>query len=141
MLVAVSGTAARGAGDDCVLRVGGVGPDGFFLFDNLPAGTYQIVETQPSHYVDGIETVGSAGGTAEANKITDIELAAGNKTTIDYGDDVAELIAFERVRRDSQSGGNDTAEEQAIDFVLVLEGDWDWPWKPSGSMTPARYSR
>ncbi len=258
------------------------GPDGVFLFDNLPAGTYQVLETQPNDFADGKETVGTAGGTAENNKITDIELAAGehgedylfaetniepesisirlflnstpssrtiirdhlgvkevfiegtsgadtivftagtnshtvtvngkattytasevdvftidagggedsvtlngaagvdqaesmrawgslkgsnymvealnaetlkidgkggtndtavifdsagsddlaagdNKATIDYGDYLAELIAFERVRAVSELGGNDTAEQDAIDFVLMLEGGWDQP--------------
>jgi fimbrial isopeptide formation D2 family protein len=37
--------------------------NGNYTIPNLPAGTYSIVETQPSSLADGKETVGGAGGT------------------------------------------------------------------------------
>jgi uncharacterized repeat protein (TIGR01451 family) len=40
---------------------------GVFTFDNLPPGTWSVVQTQPSGYWDRFETVGSAGGTAPAS--------------------------------------------------------------------------
>lgn len=40
---------------------------GSFLFDNLPPGTWTLVETQPSGYYDRFETAGTAGGTVPAN--------------------------------------------------------------------------
>jgi len=36
---------------------------GLFTFDNLPPGTWIIVETQPAGYYDRFETAGTAGGT------------------------------------------------------------------------------
>jgi uncharacterized repeat protein (TIGR01451 family) len=39
---------------------------GSFLFDKLPPGAWQIVETQPAGYWDRYETVGTAGGVAPA---------------------------------------------------------------------------
>lgn len=47
------------------------GADGSYLFDGLSAGTYQLVETQPSTYLDGRETVGSAGGTVDNSAFDD----------------------------------------------------------------------
>jgi len=41
--------------------------NGEFIFDRLPPGTYQIVETQSSGYWDRFETVGTAGGTKPAD--------------------------------------------------------------------------
>ena len=36
---------------------------GAYLFDDLPAGTYSVTETQPAGYLDGKDTAGSEGGT------------------------------------------------------------------------------
>ena len=57
------------------------GPDGFFLFKDIPAGTYEIVETQPAMYRDGEAMPGSGGGTAQANLLTNIVLEAGEHLT------------------------------------------------------------
>jgi protocatechuate 3,4-dioxygenase beta subunit len=37
---------------------------GFYRFDNLEPGKYGVAETQPEGYLDGLDTAGSAGGTA-----------------------------------------------------------------------------
>lgn len=55
------------------------GPDGYYQFDNLPAGTYEIVETQPDKFMDGKEMAGNLGGTAEDNRITNIVVKAGDQ--------------------------------------------------------------
>ncbi len=36
--------------------------DGTYVFTDLPAGDYQVTETQPADYLDGADTVGSSGG-------------------------------------------------------------------------------
>jgi len=60
---------------------------GAFTFDRLPAGTYQIVETQPSGTFDRNETAGTAGGDvnnaaygsgASSNTISNIVRPAGD---------------------------------------------------------------
>ncbi len=50
---------------------------GVYTFDNLPAGTYTITETQPAGYTDGKDTLGNKGGTAANDKFSGIKLAAG----------------------------------------------------------------
>lgn len=43
------------------------GPDGTYRFDNLFAGSYTIIETQPDTYLDGTTFVGSLGGDSDFN--------------------------------------------------------------------------
>ena len=54
---------------------------GVYTFDNLPAGTYTITETQPGDYTDGKDTLGNKGGTATNDKFSGIVLAAGASGT------------------------------------------------------------
>ena len=50
---------------------------GFYTFDNLPAGTYTISETQPGDYADGKDKLGNKGGTIANDKFSGIVLTAG----------------------------------------------------------------
>ncbi len=57
--------------------------NGFYLFTDLPDGTYTITQTQPGNYYDGKETVGSGGvGTVNnntvSNTISGVTVSAGN---------------------------------------------------------------
>jgi len=38
-------------------------PDGTYTFDNLPPGTYSVIETQPAGFSDSKEVAGTSGGT------------------------------------------------------------------------------
>ena len=61
-----------------VTRTVTTGTDGSYSFTALPAGTYAIVETQPTTggFTDGSETAGTSGGTTTTNdSITGITLA------------------------------------------------------------------
>lgn len=52
------------------------GRNGVYRFTDVPAGTFEVTETQPAGYEDGAETVGDAGGTAAGgDAITGIVLA------------------------------------------------------------------
>ena len=71
VVVTLSGTTAAGA-DICVQRAAltpalactfTTGADGAYSFGDLPAGTYALVETQPSAYADGREGAGTPAGT------------------------------------------------------------------------------
>ncbi len=54
------------------------GWDGRYRFDGLRPGRYQVAETQPNAYGDGIEAAGSAGGlTAVDDVISDIVVGPG----------------------------------------------------------------
>ncbi len=54
---------------------------GVYKFDNLPAGTYTVTETQSSDYTDGKDTLGNKGGTASNDKFSGIVLASGAAAT------------------------------------------------------------
>ena len=51
--------------------------DGFYLFDDLNPGTYNILETQPLEYIDGKDTIGTPGGTTTNDQFSNIVLPAG----------------------------------------------------------------
>jgi hypothetical protein len=60
--------------------------DGAYVFLNLRPGTYTLTEAQPADYAQGINSVGTAGGTA-ANDQFFINLAAGvNGLNYNYGE-------------------------------------------------------
>ena len=51
--------------------------DGTYVFLNLLAGQYTITETQPAGYKQGINSVGTEGGTVSGDRFT-VDLAAGH---------------------------------------------------------------
>jgi hypothetical protein len=53
--------------------------DGFYSFDNLRPGTYQIRQTQPDTFLDGTDTIGTQGGDTEDDLFFNIFLSAGEK--------------------------------------------------------------
>ena len=60
------------------------GSDGSYHFNGLGAGTYRVVESQPSNYLDGKETLGTVGGAAQGTVGADqftITLAASDTAT------------------------------------------------------------
>ncbi len=97
-----------------VVRSTTTGSDGSYLFDNLPPGTYRLVETQPDSYKDGKDNIGTNGGVHGENpglllipndvdpeKIQDlfleIQLSSGD-AAVDY--DFGELNAHDPSKRD-----------------------------------------
>jgi len=50
---------------------------GAYSFTNLRPGMYEITETQPAGYLDGIDTIGTPGGTAGNDTLTGITLIQG----------------------------------------------------------------
>jgi hypothetical protein len=53
------------------------GPDGSYSFWGLRPGTYTVSELQPGGYLDGRDTVGSAGGTLGNDAVSGIALTPG----------------------------------------------------------------
>lgn len=51
--------------------------NGSYLFSGLRPGIYQIDETQPATYLDGIDTIGTPGGTTTNDRFSNINLPAG----------------------------------------------------------------
>ncbi len=51
--------------------------DGSYVFSNLRPGTYAITETQPAGYADGIDSIGTQGGTVGNDQFSNIKLQQG----------------------------------------------------------------
>ncbi len=67
--------------------------NGFYSFNSLPPGTYQITETQPANINDGLESIGTAGGTNTTNDvIEDINLGSGTSASnYNFGEQAASI--------------------------------------------------
>lgn len=57
------------------------GEGGAFAFENLAAGGYELRQVQPVQFLDGKDAVGTAGGVVQNDRVTDINLAAGQQST------------------------------------------------------------
>lgn len=53
------------------------GSDGSYHFDNLPPGAYALQEVQPASYADGLDSLGSMGGTILNDMFANITLPPG----------------------------------------------------------------
>ena len=76
--IQLTGTDARG---NAVALTTTTGSDGTYRFANVVGGSYSLVETQPSGYADGLDTVGSAGGALGNDLISAIHLGAAMDAT------------------------------------------------------------
>ncbi|MCL4232010.1 MAG: choice-of-anchor E domain-containing protein [Dehalococcoidia bacterium] len=72
--IALSGEDATGSP---VNRTTTTSSSGYYLFDGLLAGDYEIVETQPAGYLDGKDTIGSQGGSKSNDHFFAIDLGPG----------------------------------------------------------------
>ena len=105
-------------------------PDGSYRFDNLKAGSYTVIESQPNGLIDGFETfdnlspiAGSAGGT---DAIGTIVLASGES---DLDNNFGELrpsriagLVFEDANR---NGALDDSDRAISGVEIVLNGTDD----------------
>jgi uncharacterized protein (DUF2141 family) len=64
--------------------------NGAYFFGDLPAGTYRVVESQPSGYDDAADLVGTKGGTGGNDETSAIVLVGGDAAT---GYDFTELVS------------------------------------------------
>ncbi|WP_254512907.1 Ig-like domain-containing protein [Anatilimnocola floriformis] len=76
--ITLTGTDVNSA---AVSRTVTTGTDGSYLFDALLPGTYKIKETQPAFMTDGVDVVGSQGGTLSANDEISVTLTQGTTGT------------------------------------------------------------
>jgi uncharacterized delta-60 repeat protein len=72
VLITLTGTDDLG---DAVSQSQLTNSDGAYVFLNLRPGNYTITETQPSGYLQGIDSVGTAGGTLSATDQFSVNLA------------------------------------------------------------------
>jgi uncharacterized repeat protein (TIGR01451 family) len=100
--------------------VGATGADGTWSFTNLRPGTYTVTETQPAGFFDGIDTAGTAGGSAAVNDVVSgIVLAPGTAATGYAFAELAPASVGDRVWRDADGDGVDDPGEAGLPGVTV----------------------
>ncbi len=135
--VAVTLSGTTGFGTDICTYLAGLSPprscnattgtDGSYSFADLPAGTYTLVEAQPSAFADGRETAGTSGGTVNnsafgpavaQNRIAAITLAAGTASTGNlFGELGVAITGY--VFKDPERDGTDAGSEPRLAGVII----------------------
>lgn len=97
--------------------------NGHYKFDNLPPGTYQIVELQPVAYMDGKDSLGSLGGSKTNDVFSAISLPAGGQgVKYDFGEILPSTLSGYVYQDTSAAGRNDgikQADELPIPGTIV----------------------
>ncbi len=95
--------------------------DGTWTAGGLMPGNYRIEEVQPAGYLDGLDAVGSAGGTAQnpGDAMTGIRLLSGQAgVNYDFGELVPSTIRG-RIIADANGNGRYDAGEKLLSGVTV----------------------
>lgn len=116
--ITISGTDV--GGNKVATRTTKTDATGFYQFTELPPGTYTITETQPGGIlVDGIDSIGSLGGTTPANdKLTVTLLPNDNGQNYNFGE-IPPASAFGGVYVDSNRNGRPDPGERPIPGVAI----------------------
>lgn len=97
---------------------------GAYQFDNLRPGNYTLTETQPVGYADGIDTVGTPGGTTSNDQFSNIVLNAGfsgaNNNFGELAPTLADVSGY--VYADANNDGIKQSGESGIADVTVTLG-------------------
>lgn len=117
--ITLSGTDARG---NAVNTTATTNASGVYSFTNVLPGSYQLDETHPITYVDGIDTVGSLGGSNAVNdRFSGLTLTDTNGTGYNLGELPATLSG--RVWRDiDRDGVLDAGEVGIASVTITLSG-------------------
>ncbi|MGL4419508.1 MAG: SdrD B-like domain-containing protein, partial [Gemmataceae bacterium] len=109
-----------------VTRTTTTAADGTYSFVELAAGQYTVTETQPALYNDGLETLGSVGGTVGADVFTAIDLGAGVAATgYNFGErgTTLEGLVFVDFDRDGNIDLVDTGLSGVVLTLLDVNGN------------------
>ena len=116
--VALTGTDINGV---TVSKTTTTAADGTYIFANLLAGTYTVTETQPSAWTDGLDAVGTAGGTAANDATSAIALGGGVQATdYNFGERGAVLSGVVYIDRD-RAGGLSTGDPGLGGVTITLK--------------------
>lgn len=96
---------------------------GYYEFNGLAPGTYTITETQPVGFYDGIDTLGSLGGTIPGNDVLTVTLQE-NDNGVEYNfGEVLGASVFGYVYEDlNRNRRFDTGEPGIPDVIVTISG-------------------
>ncbi len=95
--------------------------NGQYLFDNLPVGIYQVFEHQPATYYEGMEQVGTAGGTLlEQDHIVGINIGSDvHGLNYDFCEHIGVTLSGNVYHDRSNDGVFDRGTEEGIAGVVL----------------------
>ena len=129
--------------NNAVVASTSTGADGSYQFDNLVAGTYRVVETQPAAYRDGTETPGSGITSSTLNDAIAVSLPGGSVST---GNNFGELalangtISGFVYRDDDTSGIRSVGDPGIATTVTLLDGNGNTIATTTTNPTTGAYS-
>jgi fimbrial isopeptide formation D2 family protein/uncharacterized repeat protein (TIGR01451 family) len=101
---------------------------GFYRFDNLYPGVYTLLETQPSGYLDGIDSIGTQGGATGNDVLSNIVLPVSTSTNGEnnnFGELLPARIAGFVYADDDNDGVFDAGESGIGGVTVTLTGTDD----------------
>ncbi len=110
---------------NAVVAITTTGSDGAWSFDGLVAGTYEVAETQPAGFNDGVDTIGSAGGVLDpvGDTVTDIILGPGENATAYNFAEVGTTLSGVVWLDEDQSGTREGSEVGRLEGVKIVLRD------------------
>ncbi len=93
---------------------------GKYEFKGLCAGTYKVTECQPGGYLDGKDTVGSAGGVLGADMIASIALGKNQTSTNNNFGELEKSSLSGYVYEDKDNDGKKDSGEKGIQNVKII---------------------
>lgn len=97
--------------------------DGSYSFIKLRPGTYKVVETQPTNFLDGGTNVGSVGGVAGVNQISSISLPTSvNATSYNFGEILGGSLSGFVYYDPNNNGVKDPTETGISNVIITLVG-------------------
>ncbi len=115
--IALSGNDAAGV---AVSRAVTTDSTGNFAFADVLGGTYTLTETQPAAYADGLDAVGTAGGTLSNDIVTAISLPAGTAATGYLFGELAQSINGHVWLDSNRNSSLETGEKGIVAVTITL---------------------
>ncbi len=96
--------------------------NGAYSFNNLRPGTYTITETQPNIALDGIDTLGSLGGTLGNDVISNIQVSTASGANYNFGEICTGALAGFAYCDSNTNGMKDAGEGGLAGVTITLTG-------------------
>ncbi len=103
---------------------------GFYQFQNLLPGTYEIRETQPGNYLDGADRVGSQGGSSSNDRLYNLPVNPGTNGIDNNFGELAPASLSGYVYVDGNDNGIKDTGEAGLAGVSVALGGTDYLGNP-----------